>query len=59
LADRAGKIPGQAFERTVSFIILMVKNQGYFMTMQTPMLERYCFATKFTNGTLWIAEGKA
>jgi hypothetical protein len=47
LVDPAGKIPGQAFERTVSFIILIVKNQGYFMAMQAPIPRKVLFCNEF------------
>jgi hypothetical protein len=47
LVDPAGKIPGQTFERTVSFIILIAKNQGYFIAMQMPMPRKLLFCNEF------------
>jgi hypothetical protein len=55
----AGKIPGQAFERTVSFIILIVKNQGYFMAMQAPMPRKVLFCNEFYEWNPVDSRGKS
>jgi hypothetical protein len=59
LVDPAGKIPGQAFERTVSFIILIVKNQGYFMAMQAPIPRKVLFCNEFYEWNPVDSRGKS
>jgi len=57
--EPAGKIAVQVVERTVSFIILNSKNQGYFVSAQAPMLRKVLFCNEFYERNLVDSRGKS
>jgi hypothetical protein len=59
LIEPAGKIPRQVVERTVSFIILNAKNQGYFVSAQAPMPRKLLFCNEFYERNLVDSRGKS
>jgi hypothetical protein len=59
LVGPAGEIPGQAFASTISFIILIAKNQGYFMAMQIQMPRKVLFCNEFYQWRPVDSQGKS